>query len=76
MCAEIYGVFRRSAHICTVYRKSLTTESGLEGTRKSARISESTIGGPFVSYNKWLGELGSVGCVFIACSVLFVRLIP
>ena len=79
MCAEIYWVFRRSAHICTVYRKSLTAESGLEGTRKSARISESIIGmkiGPFVSYIKWLGELGSVGCVFIACSVPFVRLIP
>ena len=32
--------------------------------------------GPFVSYIKWLGELGSVGCVFMACSVPFVRLIP
>ena len=53
--------------------------SGLEGTRKSACISESIIGvkiGPFVSYIKWLGELGSVGCVFVACSVLFTHLIP
>ena len=79
MCTEIYSVFRRSAPICTVNRKSLTAESGLEGTHKSARILESMIGmkiGPFVSYIKWLGELGSVGCVLIACSVPFVRLIP
>ena len=51
----------------------------LQGTRKSARISESIIGmkiGPFISYIKWLGELGSVSCVFIACSVPFVCLIP
>ena len=59
-----------------MYRKSLTTESGLEATRKSARILESIIGmkiGPFVSYIKWLGELGSV---FIVCSVPFVHLDP
>ena len=78
MCAETYGAFRRSPHICTVYGKSLTAESGLEGTRKSARISASIICmkiGPFVSYIEWLGEIGSVGCVFRACSVPFVRLI-
>ena len=46
--------------------KSLTAENGPEGTRKSARVSESIIGmkiGPFVSYIKWPGELGSIGCV-------------
>ena len=46
---------------------------------KSAHISESIIGmkiGPFLCYIKWVGEPGSVGCVFIACSLLFVRLIP
>ena len=71
--------FRRSAHICTNNCKSLTTENRPEGTHKSARISESIIGmkiGPFVSYIKWPGELGSVGCVFIACSLPFVRLFP
>ena len=76
MCTEIYGVFRRSAPISTVYRKSLTTESGLEGACKSACISESIIGmkiRPFVSYITWLGELGSIGCMFTACSVPFVR---
>jgi len=31
--------------------------------------------GPFVSFSKWSEELGSVGCVFIACSLPFVRLI-
>ena len=70
-----------SAHICTNNWKSLIVVSGLEGTQKSARtcISESIIGmkiRPFVSYIKWLGEQGSVDCVFIACSLPFVRLIP
>ena len=52
---------------------------GPEGSRESARISESIIGmkiRPFVSYIKWLGELGSVGYVLVACSVLFTHLIP
>ena len=31
--------------------------------------------GPFVNYIKWPGELGSIGCVFIACSLPFVCLI-
>ena len=31
--------------------------------------------GPFVGFSKWSEELGSVGCVFIACSLPFVRLI-
>ena len=75
MCEEIYGVFRRSVHICTVYRKSLPAESGLEGTRESARILESIIGMPLVRYIKWLGELGSIGYVFLACSLSFVSLI-
>ena len=32
--------------------------------------------GPFVSFSKWPEELGSVDCVFIACSLPSVRLIP
>ena len=31
---------------------------------------------PFVSYSKWPGELGSIGCVFIAFSLPCVRLSP
>ena len=45
---------------------------------KSAHILESIIGmkiRPFVSYIKWLGELDSIGCVFIVCSLPFVHLI-
>ena len=30
--------------------------------------------GPFVNYSKWSGELGSIGSVFIACSLLCVHL--
>ena len=44
---------------------------------KSARISGSIIAmkiGPLVSYIEWPGELGSIGCVFIACSLQFVHL--
>ena len=32
--------------------------------------------GPFVSYIKWPGELGSIGCTFIVCFLPFVRLNP
>ena len=48
-------------------------------SQKRSYLGEYIIGmkvGPFVSYIKWLGELGSVDCVFIACSVPFVCLIP
>ena len=78
-CTEIYGALRRSAHICTNKWKLLTAASDPEGTRKSARISENVIAmkiGPFVSFSKWPEELGSIGCVFIARSLPFVRLIP
>ena len=54
--------------------KSLTAKNGPKGSRESACISESIIGmkiGPFGSYIKWTGELGSIGCTFIACFFWF-----
>ena len=76
MITNVYRNFRCSAPICTNNWKSLTAENGPEGSHESARISESMNIRPFVSYIKWPGELGSVRCVFIACSLPFVHLIP
>ena len=67
---ELFDILH--AHICTNNWKSHTAKNSYEGTRKSSCISESITAikiEPFVSYSKWPGELGSIGCVFIACSV-------
>ena len=77
-CTEIYGVFFDvlPIFVSTIENRSITAGNGPKGTHKSARISEGIIGmktGPFVSYIEWLGELDSVGCMFIACSLPFVR---
>ena len=71
MCTEIFDVPPKNW-------KSLTAEGGPEDTRKTAHIWESIVAmkiRPFVSYIKWPGELGTIGCMFIACSLPFVRLI-
>ena len=70
MCTETYGVLLTFCPYLYWQFKILTAESSPEGTRKSTRISHSIIGmkiGPFGSYIKWTGELGSTGCTFIAC---------
>ena len=69
-CFDVLPIF-----VPTIENRSITAENVLKGTHKNTCISESIIGMKikyFVSYNKWLGELGSVGCVFIACSLPLV----
>ena len=56
-------------------RISLEGGVGVLGTCKSTCISENITLmkiGPFESYSKWSGELGTVGCLFIACSLPWV----
>ena len=75
-CPEIYGALGRFAPSCAPNRKSITAESGQEGTCISACISESTIAmeiGHLVSYSKEPEGLCSAGCAFVACSVLCLR---
>ena len=74
MCTETYGVLLTFCPYLYWQFKILTAESSPEGTHKSTHISRSIIGmkiGPFGSYIKWTGELGSIGCTFIACFFWF-----
>ena len=70
-CFDVMTLF-----VPTIENRSITAENVLKGTHKNTCILDSIIGmkiGPFLNYIKWLGELGSVGCMFIACSLPFVR---
>ena len=72
MCAEI---FRRSAQQLKITHCWKRSQGH---SQNCSYISESIVAmkiRPFVSYIKWPGELGTNGCMFIACSLPFVRLI-